>query len=117
MDSTSTGIDPKEVIITKLTANRAIEDLDGGGDKNPAPRTDVGLGAATADGIIICHIDIKHELALERFECSRPHGFLVSWLHTAQTNCNLSSETWPVEVGRHNSPLRCTWVQSQTESD
>jgi len=83
VDSTSAGVDPKEMIVTKLIANRVVEDLDCGGDENPAPRTDVGLGAATADGIIIRHVDIKHELALEGFESGRSHGFLVSWLHGA----------------------------------
>jgi len=69
-----------------------VEDLDCGGDENPASRTDVGLGAATADGIIICHVDIKHELALEWFESGRPHGFLISWLHGAWAIRGLLSE-------------------------
>jgi hypothetical protein len=85
MDSTPTGVDPKEVIVTKVVANRAIKDLDSGSDKHPASRTDVSLRAATADGIIVCHIDIEHELALDRFEGGWPHGFLVSWLNVART--------------------------------
>ena len=79
-------------MITKLVTNRAIEDLYSGGDKDPAPRTNVGFRTATANGIIVRHIDIENELALERFECGWPYSFLVSWLHAARTAWRLSSE-------------------------
>ena len=96
MDSTSARVDPKEVFVTELIANCAIKDLYGGGDKKPASRTYVGLRAATADGIVICHIDIENELALEWFEGGWPHRFLVSRLHATG---DLLSGTRRVEVG------------------
>ena len=81
------------MIVTKLVANRAVENVDCGGDENPASRADVGLGAATTDGIVICHIDVEHELTLNWFEGGRPHGFLISWLQTSRV-CYRKPDRW-----------------------
>jgi len=95
VDSTPTRVDPKEVLVAKLVANRAVEDLDGGGDKDPAPRTDFCFRAATADGVVIRHIDIEHELALEWFEGGGSHSSLISWLRTPGMNdLRLETRKW-----------------------
>ena len=63
MDTTPPGVDPKQVAVSELFAERTVEDADSGGDERPAAATYVCAGAARSDGVVVGHIDIEYELA------------------------------------------------------
>ena len=80
MDAPTAGVDPEEMVEAKLIAEGSVEDANCDGYEGPAPVADVGCGTAGADGIIVCHIDVEDELALERDKSARSDGLLVPWL-------------------------------------
>jgi hypothetical protein len=80
MDSSTPGVHPQEVLKTELVAYCGMKNTDGSRDECPASAADLSTGTACPNGVIVCHVDIKYELALEWIECFGSNCFLVPWL-------------------------------------
>ena len=80
VDTTPTRVDPEEVFVAKVLTDRLVEDLHCDCNERPTPRANGGIRAARSDGVVICHINIEYELALDRLEGASSREFLVSWL-------------------------------------
>lgn len=62
-----------------LTTQRPVEQLDRDGDELPASRTDLFVLTARSDLIVICHVDIKDELASQWLQGRLQLLTLVLW--------------------------------------
>lgn len=63
MDTTSARVHPQQMSVPELVPERTIEHTHGGGDERPTPPADACAGAASADGVVVGHVDVEHELA------------------------------------------------------
>jgi hypothetical protein len=61
-------VDPQDVLEAKVLAQSHVHDLDGHCDPLPAQRAYLGALAAGADGVVVGHVDIKHQLLLHGAE-------------------------------------------------
>ena len=66
--------DEEDVLEPKVLAQAAVQDLDGRGHERPAAVADVAAAAAGADVVIVCEVDVKHELALHGGEAGGVGG-------------------------------------------
>ena len=70
MDPSPSRVDPKKVLEPKVLAQRNVHDLNRDCHQLPAARADLRVLAARAHVVVVCHVDIKHELFLNRLERS-----------------------------------------------
>ena len=75
VNTATARIDPEEVLEAKVLAQRLVDDLDGDRHERPAAVADGSAGAAEAHVVIVGHIDIKDQLALDIAELG--HGVVV----------------------------------------
>lgn len=80
--TTTTRIDPHDVLETKVLAQRGIHDFDCHRDECPAFRADVSFRTASADVVVICQINIENQLFRQRFHLTAPKRFPVSRIRT-----------------------------------
>jgi hypothetical protein len=109
VDAATAGVDPEEVAEGELVAEGGVEDADGDGDECPAALADVGGGAAGADGVVVCHVDVKDKLALERGKGAGSDGLPVPWL-----GCVVRE--WKERKREKVIPLRNRQAQSRSGS-
>lgn len=89
MNPTPARVHPQEMLIAELLAESLVQDVHGRGYEGPAALADVRLRTAGADDVVVCHVDIEHELALSGVEGAWTHGFFVSRLESNE--CNIGS--------------------------
>lgn len=78
MHTSSTRIDPEQVLEPKIFSQHTVNDLDGNGHEFPALSADITTATTRSDFIVICHINIKHQFTLQGLElgCSK-HLFVL----------------------------------------
>lgn len=62
VDTTTTRVNPEDVIVAKVLPQGRLQDFDGHGREFPALAADVGLVAACSDVVIVCQVDIEAQL-------------------------------------------------------
>ncbi|KAI3494657.1 hypothetical protein L1887_40473 [Cichorium endivia] len=77
MDTTTTRIDPEQMLEAEILAQRLVEHLHRDGDKRPATLADALTRTACAHLVVVRHVDIEYQLALHGLERSLLHGFAV----------------------------------------
>jgi len=77
MDTTTTRVDPEQVLEAKVLAQRRVQHLDGRDHETPALVADGGTLAARADVVVVRQVDIEHELALLGHKVGRADLALV----------------------------------------
>lgn len=64
MDSTTPGVHPEEICVSKVIPESTIEDGDGSCDVSPASMTNILIVTTCSDGVVIGHINIEYQLSL-----------------------------------------------------
>lgn len=97
MHATAARIDPEDVCEAKVVTEGGVNDFDGHGGEGPAFAADVGFGAARADVVVVCQVNIEDDLFGERPEGGGfAEGFTVAWVG-----------------GVDGSDLEAGWVQAE----
>ena len=80
MDPTPPRIHPEDVAIPKLVAESRVDDNHCSRYEAPTAHTDAFAGAAGADGVVVGHVDIKDEFALQGDQATWTDSLLVTRL-------------------------------------
>ena len=63
MNSSTSRIDPQQMPETEIFSQNTIDYACGHGNEGPTATTDGFIGTTGSDGIVVCHVDIKHQFA------------------------------------------------------